>query len=551
MSDLPVLLDEPIPRRRTAATVRRWPWWMAPARLVGRVRPRVRAAAAADATALQRLPTLAVSVALPLLVVLLAGVVSATHATSQILHVSPQVDWFRFLIDDVFTESPLFLLAAVVAGAFSPALGVFLVVVFGVMDIAAATQQPGELEPLPVALAGRLVGLWLLWLVAVEIPILGRQLGLSWQRIARQPVAVAALTAVATGAFIWFWTLAATVLIRPVFTWSSLPGGVRLEAIQPVQTAGLVFVAAGGLMAGWVAFARGPGGLLDPPITQPVRRSPAGPLAVVRAVARHVLVAALLTISLGGLITVPLEAAALFGALVAARPVARLVADRTSTGTLVRTLPPVARYAIAAVLTFTVAQLAVAPLYQFAITSGSESPQFLSVVVAVAIGIMLVELATTPGSGGTSRPTARSAAAAGAVLVGVLLALELAAPLTVLADNCAGLVDCWGTPFLAALAGGGLPMAMAASQQPKTPPPAPDRSQRDRDFNRGKEDYWKKEAERQKTDPKYKDWPGLDQRYDRYIQKQRDYWRNPPPTTSDNKALSPRAVASSGAAFKG
>ncbi|MEP7082653.1 MAG: hypothetical protein ABI841_06715 [Chloroflexota bacterium] len=513
----------------------------------------VHASAAADAAALRGMPKAAVAVGLPLLVVVLAGVVSATHATSA-GQVSPHVDWLRFQIDDVFTESPLFLLAAIAIGVFSPALGVLLVVVFGVMDLAAAAMQPGELEPLPAALAGRLVAIWLLWLLVVEIPILGRQLGLSWQRVVGNRFAVATLTGVATGGFVWFWTLAATVLVRPVFVWSSLPTGVRLEAIQPVQTAGLAFAVVGGLLAGAVALARGPAGLIHDPARRPAQPKSRGPLALLRRLVGRVVVAALLTVALGGLISVPLEAVALFAALLVARPLARLVADRTSLGRVARALPPIARYAVAAALSFTVAQLTIAPLYQLAaFDSSGNVPQFFSVIVSVAIGIILVELATTPGAPARSRPTAASSVGAAVMLVMVLVVLQLAAPLAVLADNCAGLVDCWGTPFLAALAGGGLPMAMAAaSQPPKTPPPAPkpDQKDRDRDFNQKKKDYWTKEADRQKTDPKYKNWPDLQPQYERYIQKQRDYWSNPPPPKSDGKSISPQAVGSSGAGTK-
>lgn len=464
MNDLPVVLDAPVRRARPASSGAVSPWWAAPARLVGRFRPRIAAAAAADSAALRGLPAVFTAVGLPLIVIILAGVVSVTHATAVGVHASTHVDWLRLQVDDVFTESPVFLLAAIAVGAFSPTLGVFLVAVFGVMDLAAATQQTYELSPMPVALAGRLVALWLLWLVVVEIPIFGRQLGLSWQRLAGSRLAVAVLTALATGGFVWIWTLAATVLVRPVFTWSSLPSGVRLEAIQPVQTEGLAFAIVGGLVAGLVALARGPARLVPEPAPGPGHGPPRGSPALPRQVAGRVVVAALLTVSLGGLISVPLEAVALFAALAGARPLARFVADRTVLGTIVGALPPIARYALAGALTFTVAQVTIAPLYTLAaFDSTGNVPQFFSVIIAVTIGIVMVELVTTPRAPDSTRVTVASSAGVVAVLVVGLLLLLLAAPATVLADNCAGLSDCWNSPFLAALTGGALPLAMAAA----------------------------------------------------------------------------------------
>ena len=150
MNELPLIFDESIDRARPqdagvkAADADRppWPWWMAPARLVGEFDPRLRAAAAADAFAFRRLPRIIVLVAFPLAVVALAGVVSATHATSDILHVAPKIDWLRLQVDDVYTEAPLFMLAAIAMGALSPALGVLLVLVFGVLSIPRLRPTP-------------------------------------------------------------------------------------------------------------------------------------------------------------------------------------------------------------------------------------------------------------------------------------------------------------------------------------------------------------------------------------------------------------------------
>ncbi len=533
MNELPLIFDESIDRARpqdagleTADADRPpWPWWMAPARLIGRFHPRLRAAAAADAFAFRRLPRIIVLVAFPLAVVALAGVVSATHATSDILHVARNIDWLRLQVDDVYTEAPLFMLAAIAMGALSPALGVLLVLVFGVSDIAASTTHPSELTPFPSALAGRLVAIWLLWLLCVEIPIVGRQLAISWRTVAGNRFVVAGLASLSTGAFVWIWTQAATVLVRPIFTWSSIPG-VTLEAVQPAQVGGLVFAVVGGLVAGLVALVRGPSGLFDGPTAPAGAGASRGPLRIVGGFVWRIIVAALLTIGLGGLISFPLEAAILFLALLAAAPLARFVADRTPVGKVVSMLPPIARYVVAAVLVFGLSIATISPLYTTAtFDSTGTVPQFFSVIVAVIIGMFVVQLLTTPSTPGRrSESTPAGTALVAAVLAGASTLLFLAAPLPVYADNCSNLSDCWGTPFLAALAASSVPFLL-----------------------------WSAFTHREPT-PDKRIWPG--NRSEKPPEMPPGYRqptiKPPPPGTypADNKPLSEQAVGSSGAGTK-
>jgi hypothetical protein len=465
MIDLPVVLsDRTAARGRTAGlgTIAiPWVWWMAPARLAGRLRPAILSAAAADAVAARRLPRLAVILVPPILVFILCAVVSLSNAYGVGSHPQPKVDWLRFTIDSVYTESAPFLLIVIALGTLSPSLGAFIVALFGVMDIAAASVGPYELRPFPKALAGRLVAIWLLWLLVVEIPIVGRQLGLTWRTMSRNRYTVAALTGVSTGALIWIWTQATLVLIRPVFIWASLPAGVTFESVHAIQSAGIVFVILGGVVAGVGALVRGPGGLLLDLDVQPAGAALSGPLAIAWLLVRRVGGAALLTIGLGGLITWQLEVVVLFVVLLGAGPLARFVADRTPLGTAVQALPPIIRLVVAGALSFGVAQLIIAPLYHFAaIDSSGRYPEFFSVTGAIAVGIILVQLATTPGSGARVSATVASSAAAAVVLAGAFTVVVLGAPIGVAADNCAGLNDCWGTPFLAALSAGALPMAM-------------------------------------------------------------------------------------------
>jgi hypothetical protein len=451
---------------------------MAPARVVGRFHGGLRAASAADATGLRSLPRAVVVVGLPLLIIVMAAVVSLLHATSVINHTTIQIDWFRIQVDDLFTESPPFLILAVAVGAFSPALGVFLVCVFGVMDLAAGGvaaeylgihKVPDPAFTLVAAVTGRLVSLGLLWLVVVEIPIVGRQLGLSWRRLGGSRLAVAALTGAATMTFVWVWTQAATVLIRPVFTWSFTLIQPRVEAVAPIQDAGLVFAIVGGLVAGLVALTRGPSGLLEYPTADAAPLPSGGGPGVVRRLIRRLVVAGLLTLLLGGLITVPLEAVLIFATLASARPLAQLVANRTILGTAVGVLPPIARFAVAAAVTFIVAQVTIGPLYDLARTDPGLVPEYFSVIVSMIIGIFVVQLATTPSSAGARPlPPPVPVTAVVAFLLVIATLLLLAAPALVFADNDAGLVDTWGYKFVAGLAAGALSLFMAAFD--KTPP---------------------------------------------------------------------------------
>ncbi|MEX2547461.1 MAG: hypothetical protein WD830_06675 [Chloroflexota bacterium] len=441
----------------------RWPWWMAPARLIGRFRPALLAAAQADAIVLGRLPQAVITFGLPLLVVVLAGVVSALHATTVLIHVSPNVDWLRFQMDDVFTEAPLFILCAIAIGAFSPALGVLLVAVFGATDLVAAAMQVDELRPLPAALAGRLIGIWLLWLLVVEVPVIGRLLASSVHRLAGSRLAVAALSGVVTGGFTFLWTQAAAVLVRPVFVWSSLPSGVRLEAIQPLQTGGIVFALAAGAIAAAVALLRGPGRLLYLGARQS-RPTPGpkgvGTLAV--TIVRRLVVAGLLTIGLGGLISTWLDAAVLFVTIVGARPAARLVAQRSPIGVVLDRLPPVVRVALAVLLLLSVAFLTVS----VGVLKGVS--EFFSIIAAVAIGMFVIELVTAPGPALRAlRPSVARAAGLGTALGLGLVAIGFGAPLPVFADNCANFTDCWSTVAAAILAGAAIPTLLwAASRNP-------------------------------------------------------------------------------------
>jgi hypothetical protein len=557
VNELPLLLDAPVVRRRfvsapagslaaTPALGRSRPAWMAPAWVIGRFRPQLRAATTADAAALERFPRQIAEAGPLLLVLLLAAGFAALHGLHSFYSTKPDVEWARLSLANTYLEIPIFLFLAILVGVAAPSLGVLLVLVYAALDLVASTSQPEQYTPFPGALAGRLVSLWLLWLLVVEIPVLARSLAVSWRALARNRFVVAALAALVTGAFTWFWTLTAPILIRPMFVWSNI-GKVGLAAILPVQSAGAVFAIFAGVVAGAVALSRGPDRILQEDSASEPPGTPKRGVAIARTLA----VAALVTVTLGGLLATPLEAAAMFAVLASAGPLARFLADRTILGSIVRITPPVLRYAVAAGLSFGVAAGVVGSLYQANVAATINNPksEFFSVLFSLAIAFFLVALATTPGAKREGRSTVASTAMTLLVVGGALFALILATPVTALADNCSGLTDCWPTALLAALAGGGLPMALAAaSKQPDPPPPPPPGpppppAPPDRKFNRDKAHYFEQRKKFwEKNWPNEKDEP-------RYCDKMIKYWRSDPPgPSSDGKPVRLGALANSAAA---
>jgi hypothetical protein len=441
---------------------------MAPARLVGRYRPALQATNAADALAFQALPKALVALGLPLAVIALGAFVSVLHATTVIDNVAPHVNWLRFQMDDVWTEAPAFILLAIAIGVFSPALGVFLVATFGIMDLAASVVQPYELQPLPGALAGRLVAIWLLWLLVVEIPVFGRLLARSMRGVAGNRPAMAALNGAITGVFTLFWAAGAAILLRPIFEWSTLPSGGRAEAYIPMQTGGVVFAIAAAGIAAAVAFSRGPGALMSVGSTsaEPTGSAPK-PAPVVVMVAQRLLFSALLTIGLGGMITAPLDAVVLFATLAGAAPLARLIGARLPVGALFNRLPSIARVGLSIPLVYGVSFLLIDAGLLKSIS------EFFPVIAVFAVGLFVIELITAEGAGSSVVRPSLAGAAGPAALTVTLLAVAAVAPLPVLADNGGSLVDMWPTIDIAVFAGMATPFIFWMAKRFPPPPPPP------------------------------------------------------------------------------
>lgn len=415
-----------------------------------------------------------------LLVLLVAGGFAASHGMHHYQNARAGIEWTRLALADTYLEIPIFLLLAILIGQALPSLAVVFVLVFGVLDIAVAATQPQELTPVPWAFAGRLVAIWALWLLVVELPVFGRSLAGSWRAISGNRGAVAALLVLTAGAFTWFWTQAAPILVRPMFVWSDL-GAPAVAAVRPVQEGGAVFAVWAVAVAGGVAMIHLRAGI--PLLGPEAATAQAAPR--VQVILRALVAGAVITVSLGGLIATPLEAAVIFAAVAGSGPLAQLVADRTVLGYAVRVTPPPIRYVAAAGVSIGVCWLVVGQLYQVNLRANIGPPhnEFFSVVFAIAVAFFLVALVTTPSSGVQQR---RAGPASTAITMSVLAiglqALILATPVTAFADNCASLNDCWDTVKWTALAASALPFLMAyrmlttdSSFRHKNPPPPPDR----------------------------------------------------------------------------
>lgn len=439
----------PIPNRL------RVPWWSRPARFIGHYRPILWSAAHADVWAFERLPRAWVDIWFPLAIVVLALVPSLFHLLGPGQLTLYQIDFTRLRVDDVYTESFVFMAGALLVGALSPALGAFLVFVFVVFDLVAASQQMNELVPFFPALFGRVVSWWLLWLLAVEVPLIGRSMAASVAAGAGRRLLGVLVAGLATGAFAFIWTLATPTIIRTTFTVSYLRGST-IAAIVMLQNGGLQLTAIGAVTAAAVAWRRGPDRLLGSTVNPPAWWTQ--PRVVL---ARHIAVAAFLTFCLAGVIQEWWYGLVLFAALAGARPVATAVVGRSPIGAALDRLPDVIRVAIALAVAFGITLLIVPSPTQ-------RNPNtFQGVIIGIAVAVFVVELFTARADGGRAF-RARPVAAASMLALGLLL-LALLAPALAFADNCADAADCYGLGGAAAAAAGGTGAAIAGRYLTKRP----------------------------------------------------------------------------------
>jgi hypothetical protein len=215
------------------------------------------------------------------------------------------------------------------------------------------------------------------------------------------------VNAAVTGGFTLLWAAGAAILVRPIFEWSSLPSGGRLEAYGPMQNGDIVLAVAAFLLAGAVALTRRAGALNVGTAAEEPTGAPPKAAAAPMAIAKRAIGAALLTVGLGGMITAPLDAVVLFATLAGAAPIAQRIGARLPLGGLLRRVPSIARLALSIPLVYLVSYL----LIDAELLKGIS--EFFPVIVVFAIGLFVVELITAERAGRVAlRPTSARAATA-------------------------------------------------------------------------------------------------------------------------------------------
>jgi hypothetical protein len=371
--------------------------------------------------------------------------------------------YFRAGMGVVYTESIPFLCLALVLGMFSPAASLVMLIVFVPLDFASALQSHA-LDPLIPALAGRVVSWWLLFVLAVAIPLMCRGTpgaALASNRAADPIVrrllgyGLAGLVCVV---LVWLWTQAEPFLIRPVFTWSSALGDPTTAAVVAVQQDWKTIATAAlfGLMG--FTLLRDALGSLDEEANE-IRLSARLPSATETRllsepwqVLVQILSALFFTVMLGGIVTQAIDVVIVFGKLAFAGPGVRvaLIYVPALVEAMTR-VPWLARFLLGAVLGYTLA-LAI----NQALGVSQTASEFFSMVLSVAVGLFLFELfleadlaagelADPRGRKTDSQPQpAQTGGPAGGVGAAALVAvaLLLIVPAGVHAASCADVASC-------------------------------------------------------------------------------------------------------------
>lgn len=429
-------LPDSTPERALRPSLGRAPtWWMWPVWLVGGLHAGLRESALADARWATRTPV--AGLGLPAIAILIPVLVTLLHASTPPSE-QPAPAAFAFVIRDVFTESLPFMAAALLLGIISPAAGALVVVVFAAGNLG-VTGMSGELVPVAGATFGRLVSYALLWLLAVELPLLGRWV-VEWtirteSAAPTRRVTGVALGAAAIGAMTFVWSQAVPLLITVVYFRTSIWGGPFLVGVQPLQTHGLSlaqFGAAAGLVVFGLRYV--PAQPRLSPRIQPTVTS-VGPWRVVGIVAPVLIPLALLA----GLIHKPIDLAVLLLGLVGARPLGTALASVTGLAKVLAHIPLPLRLALG----ITVAGL-VDKLY-FSRFFSTDVSRFFDANVAIALGLFVI-------STFAASPRARTERANAALFVLAATALLAALPAPAFADNCGDWIDCVGDTTRAAFA---------------------------------------------------------------------------------------------------
>lgn len=448
-------------------------WWMRPLMLVGRIRTAVRATVAADALRLRELPSIVGGVVLPLLAILIPAAITAYQATTQTSVQGDPYDVFTFYINDVFTESMPFMIAAALIGMLSPAAGALLVLVYAVGNVA-ATIITNELEPVGPALFGRLVSFLLFWILAVEIPLAARYM-VEWWSYKPTPYRSKRVIAVVAGGLVaallaQAWAMAAPLLITPVFLLTGPWGNPFLRAVTSIATYPYYLSIAVGVAGTVLLGVRylGPRILTGRSLLAGATTSPPG------RVASLVVGLVLALVLMSGLIEQPLDAAILVGVLVLAPIIARAALRMTGLARPLRAIAWPVRLVMGFGVSILVAWVVVGVVSAVSLVDSQPITRWFPVVIGVAVSYLVMQLFMAADDVVAAGPRAASGATAtiATVVIQLLVFVAfLAVPAVALADDWDGYLDIPASLLKDAAAGIGGLAAMIGGLFGSAPPP--------------------------------------------------------------------------------
>lgn len=358
----------------------------------------------------------------------------------------------RVGIAEMYAESVIFLLLALVIGLLGWTPGILLVLLYAGFDLVISL---GYIPPETVF--GRLISYAVLYGLVVLIPSAQRTIYLlvlqrgreridefgSWDLIA------ASVSALVTGGLVYLWATVAPYLIRPLFefrvgglsSWTARSLTVsRRTAVMTLQTNELLlavaaFVAALVIAVGYqrrAGVVHVPHGLGSGTVLR-------GRLQWIGRLPRY----ALVLIVLAGIITDSLDIALILGALVAADLLLPVLVRVRIVRDIFRRIPWLVRVVLAFVVTFGVTQAVVEWRYR-----PLGDSEFFPFVLSLAIGLLVFRLLLDFDEVAMDYRIARMEEDDSTIVPGVMLVALIAGvfiatvPDVALADDCSGLSDC-------------------------------------------------------------------------------------------------------------
>jgi hypothetical protein len=316
------------------------------------------------------------------------------------------------------------MIAALAIGVLSPALGVLWVLIHAPADLLATAvmHAPGaQLEPAATAIPARLISDAVLWIGAVELPLLARRWAATWPAaLADRPSTVrsASVMALAMAVLAYLWINTAFWLVMPVFNWTSQGGpGAVMPLGMVVATLWYGWIAVVAVTA--IAFIAGLATPVEAVTASAYERTPAQP-GLGRELVGFIVVGVLLS----GLMLRPSEAvmpsdeifliALIVGGLVIAGPVLSRVLPRVPVPAWLAGAPPVVRWGLAIIVAFAGTWLVVS------LVPVGALPDYLLLAILFAIFAPVVRIVVDAGT-----PAGRAADATVSATLGTILRLVL------------------------------------------------------------------------------------------------------------------------------